>query len=806
MSGTGSAGFDDVFRAATGFDRPYPFQRRLATAEELPSLVEVPTGLGKTEAAVLSWLWRRRFADESMRACTPRRLVYCLPMRVLVEQTLDRVKKMLDRLGLLAAWPGDDMPPSCPLPCPGASGRIAVSVLMGGEDEDGWDAWPERDAILVGTQDILLSRALNRGYAMSRFRWPVAFGLLNNDCLWVMDEVQLMGNGLATTAQLQAFRRLLGVVGGARSMWMSATMNPAWLGTVDFAPEADAPGGTLALAEDDRADRRLAASLCASKPLRRADFNATDDAEAEAGLALDLHAPGTRTLVVVNTVRRAQGVYAELKKREPHAELVLIHSRFRPADRAAHLERLLAEPGPAGTIGVCTQVVEAGVDLSARVLITDLAPWPSMVQRFGRCNRKGEFDATGDARVVWIAPPGLEGDKVESAPYTAEELRLAASRLAVLTDAGPAHLPPTRDPMEFGHVLRRKDLLDLFDTTPDLAGADLDVSRYVREADEHDVHVFWRDVPKGVDPPADAPGPSREELCPVPVGEARAGGRSAWRWDHLDRRWVRAETLFPGMTLMLRADEGGYEPERGWTGAKGRVEPVSRRREREDRQHPASQWQSLRDHTDRVVEALSGLLGSLGGLAPWADALLTAARWHDVGKAHAVFQDVLPAIRPVGETVFAKAPAYGRYARPGFRHELASAVAVLGQGLPDIVAYLVAAHHGKVRLSIRSLPHERPPRDDPDARFARGVFEGDELPAADLGGGVSAGRTRLTLSYMELGEDPVTGPSWLARMLALRDRADVGPFRLALLEAVLRIADWRASSESVRDRDDEDET
>ena len=40
---------------------------------------------------------------------------------------------------------------------------------------------------------------------MSRYRWPVHFGLLNNDCLWVMDETQLMGVGLTTTRKWKAF-------------------------------------------------------------------------------------------------------------------------------------------------------------------------------------------------------------------------------------------------------------------------------------------------------------------------------------------------------------------------------------------------------------------------------------------------------------------------------------------------------------------------------------------------------------------------------------------------------------------------
>ncbi|MCP9448558.1 MAG: hypothetical protein NNA21_00650 [Nitrospira sp.] len=54
----------------------------------MAQLVYVPTGLGKTAMVVLGWLWRRRFhPNEEIRKTTPRRLVYCLPMRVLVEQT-----------------------------------------------------------------------------------------------------------------------------------------------------------------------------------------------------------------------------------------------------------------------------------------------------------------------------------------------------------------------------------------------------------------------------------------------------------------------------------------------------------------------------------------------------------------------------------------------------------------------------------------------------------------------------------------------------------------------------------------------
>ena len=62
-----------------------------------------------------------------------------------------------------------------------------------------------------------------------------------SDVQWVFDEVQLMGAGRATSAQLEAFRR--GDLGSkdstvpaylTRSLWVSATLEPEWLATVDF--------------------------------------------------------------------------------------------------------------------------------------------------------------------------------------------------------------------------------------------------------------------------------------------------------------------------------------------------------------------------------------------------------------------------------------------------------------------------------------------------------------------------------------------------------------------------------------------
>jgi CRISPR-associated endonuclease/helicase Cas3 len=210
---------------------------------------------------------------------------------------------------------------------------------------------------------------------------------------------------------------------------------------------------------------------------------------------------------------------------------------------------------------------------------------------------------------------------------------------------------------------------------------------------------------------------------------------------------------------------------------------------------------TLAEHTDHVVAHLEALLAGFPELPPQVvAALLLAARWHDAGKAHPAFQSMLTAALPENDprrdgTAWAKAPkspGEDTNERKFFRHELASALAMLPGGLPDLAAYIAASHHGKTRLSIRSMPGERPPDDRPGARVARGIVEGDVLPATDLGGGTAMPETTLSLVSMEMGESDA-GQSWLARVLALRDA--LGPFRLAWLETMLRVADWRASEE-----------
>jgi CRISPR-associated endonuclease/helicase Cas3 len=829
---------------------PFEYQRRLAE-EPLPDVLEIPTGLGKTAAVVLAWLWKRGWRADGLRASpmanTPRRLVYCLPMRVLVEQTQAQCERWLSKLGVLGE---------------AGAGRVSVHVLMGGSEDlkkAVWAEHPEEDQIIIGTQDMLLSRALMRGYGMSRYQWPVHFAWLHDDALWVFDEVQLMGPGLVTSAQLEAFRRDRPGT-KSRSLWVSATFRADWMRTVDFDSSAL---DIRILNSDEKASPAVRDRRESVKPLRKADFamSGTSKPEMQKYFAefsrqiAERHKDGTATLAIVNTVERAQGLLKQLDERYDGAnssanpEFLLVHSRFRAAERAMLNARLAERPpsdGP-GRIIVATQAVEAGVDLSARVLFTELAPWASMVQRFGRCNRYGECDKTdergektGDAQVLWV-------DVAETPPYAATELEESRSKLKSLMSASPAALPAVTAAAPLHPVLRRKDFLDLFSTEADLSGFDVDIAPYIRDADDADVLLFWRDIPADVKS-LDEPAPAPEELCRAGLGAARdllkklakMAGNNVWQWNTREREWERitnlqSPRLRPGMTLMVRAACGGYSErygldvdgldaeikKHGSTSLRPSIDAADAEALEDDHRSLLSRAIPLDRHLADVAEAAAELCTALN--VPNTDgdgkAVVTAAGWHDLGKAHEAFTSMIREAHKkgtgteLGPGFWAKSgreadPETGQPRKIGrvayqvqgekeprkrFRHELASMLGWLehhdGEPHADLIAYLIAAHHGKVRMSLRAWPGETEP-DDPKRLFARGVWAGDVLPALHLPGGESLPETELRLDLMQLGEG-AQGPSWTTRTQRLLK--DYGPFRLAFLEALVRVADWRAS-------------
>ncbi|WP_375431387.1 CRISPR-associated helicase Cas3' [uncultured Friedmanniella sp.] len=785
--------FSEFFERATGF-APHPYQARVA-AEGLPDLLRVPMGAGKSKAVVLGWLWRRLHGSDEVRRATPRRLAVALPMRTLVDQFETDVQECLDRLGLAA--------------------EVGLYVVMGARrsDERRWRIEAHQPSIVVGTIDCLVSKALNRGYGISRNAFPIDFALMTNGTHIVIDEIQLAAASTVTLRQIAGFRRTWPAAEPAGLTCMSATVDRRIINTVD---NADDDVVTIALGEPDR-HGRLGELLAAGKVVRRMPGEQPSAPPAVAAHAQARHRPGSRTLVVVNTVKSAKAIFASLRRLKPAAEVLLIHSRFRGVERAELARRLIGPVPEAGVIVVATQVVEAGVDLDSSVLITESAPWPSLCQRSGRCNR---YAKVSDAELWWFSgsSPG---------PYTAEDIVETERVLTGLEGepcTGEVLLAQVVTPGDLAlRVLRRPDFLALFDTAPDLSGVDIDVAPFIREgADSLDCQVAWIEVPPKGAPEPGAALPGQAWRCPVPVNEARSWAKSveAWTLDVVVERWerVRAQTrIRPGELILVAARSGGYNPDVGFdptstllvqgeppsaTDAPSGAEEVDLL-SADLTNGEARRWELLdehlratRDHAVALVKALDPDLDE--GMRR---VTVAAAYTHDIGKANLEWQQGLRATaHPIEgpDGLLAKSPGRGRLAVPGrssFRHELQSAL-MLGTpeaadlrthaGITDddvfLVRYLVAAHHGKVRLQVRQPSGSAGP-----SHGTLGLRDGELLgPSTVLDTSVEP--WVVDLGLLALGGEQ----SWTRSALELLDR--YGPFRLAYLEMLVRVADWRASA------------
>lgn len=128
-----------------------------------------------------------------------------------------------------------------------------------------------------------------------------------------------------------------------------------------------------------------------------------DVESASAAVEEVLRASG-KVLWVSNIVAQCMAV----ARRSWSVSPAIYHSRFRYMDRVnRHGAVIEAFRGPGPAFATSTQVAEMSLDLSADLLVTELAPIPAMIQRLGRLNRRSTPENPQGLKRCIVIPPSM---------------------------------------------------------------------------------------------------------------------------------------------------------------------------------------------------------------------------------------------------------------------------------------------------------------------------------------------------------------------------------------------------------------
>ena len=526
-----SADFTAFFRDVHGH-APFPWQQRLTAQvlqrREWPKVIDLPTGTGKT--AVLD---TAIFAMAVQPETTPRRVVFVIDRRIVVDQVCERACRIRERIKA-----ADTPVLECirdRLRTLSDGEPLGVAALRGGIPIDGdWTHRPDQPWVLVSTVDQFGSRLLFRGHGVRPGMRPIHAGLAGNDCLVILDEVHLSVPFAQTLARISALRsgplpRRFATVE------MSATPSDRTSTPFTLCSEADLDG-CAELRRRVKADKR--ASLVSVR----------NQEEIPAGVlkivrsldkSIRRNESRARSVgVVVNRVRTARDTYEALASAGYSTHLIT--GRMRPLDRVDALDEIGPAVDPDGdqrqdclTVVVATQAIEVGADFSFDALVTECAAVDSLRQRFGRLDRRGTHsERTGCPAQAWIiGPKSIIGSRKpdpiygESVRATWDELerrceddgRLNIGPTALRDFPGSAMAPRTSAPL----LLRTH--LDAWVQTRPEPMVQPSVDWFLHGIDQNrpaDVSVLWRS-----DRSSEAlrlVPPRQAECIQVPIGAVKS--------------------------------------------------------------------------------------------------------------------------------------------------------------------------------------------------------------------------------------------------------------------------------------------
>lgn len=373
--------FKEDFALLTG-NSPFPWQRRLYdlfVEGDIPHGCDLPTGLGKTSVIIL---WLLALVKNPM---LPRRLVYVVNRRTVVDQSTAEAERLRSQLGrpeaqhLRASLDSLAVVP--------ATHPIAISTLRGEFADNGaWRRDPSRPAIIVGTVDMIGSRLLFSGYGCGYRSKPLHAGFLGQDALVVHDEAHLEPAFQSLLTSIADEQRRCNEPRPLKVLALSAT------GRTE---------PNFSINDDDLRNEVVKKRLQARKGLtlhRVDDRKILPERIATKAATLD-----GKVIVFLSSVEHAEKCALALRKSNKGGVATLTGTmRGNERDELVKnpvFARFLPRAGDdvelkEGTVFlVATSAGEVGIDLSADHLVTDLPPFDSLAQRLGRVNRYGDGDA-----------------------------------------------------------------------------------------------------------------------------------------------------------------------------------------------------------------------------------------------------------------------------------------------------------------------------------------------------------------------------------------------------------------------------
>jgi CRISPR-associated endonuclease/helicase Cas3 len=378
---------------------PFPWQESLFmdwfSQGRIPPSCCLPTGMGKT-SVIAVWLIALAY-----RAKVPRRLVYVVNRRTVVDQTTDEVEQLRDNLSKLKL-PGFD--------------RLAISTLRGQfADNREWSADPSRPAVIVGTVDMIGSRLLFSGYGVGFKAKPLHAGFLGQDALIVHDEAhlepafqQLLERIVEEQTRCKDFARI-------RVMELTATTRNA-TGSPSFELTAEERNPPELIPEPAESEPSIYTVWRRLKARKKLELTAAEDEKAVPGVITAIvegyKDQQSAVLVFVRSLEAVAAVEKELRK--TGRPVVLLTGTIRGKERdelvkTDEFQRFLKGASPGETVYlVCTSAGEVGIDISADHMVCDLSTFESMAQRFGRVNRYG---LRAETRIDVVYPAKFDDSK-----------------------------------------------------------------------------------------------------------------------------------------------------------------------------------------------------------------------------------------------------------------------------------------------------------------------------------------------------------------------------------------------------------